>query len=119
MEANMTAHRPKQGLKGITFQRDNARRHIAKVAIAKISELGMNQMSHLSYSPEIDSCDFFLFEYFKHKLQVCSYDYADELFSPITDLMENLEKSFLHRVFDEWISRFHLVVESVGEYIQT
>jgi hypothetical protein len=32
--------------------------------------------------------------------------------------MENLEKSLLHRVFDEEISRFYLVVESGEEYIQ-
>jgi hypothetical protein len=42
MEANVITHRPKQGLKGITFPLDNASSHIAKVTIAKISELGMN-----------------------------------------------------------------------------
>jgi hypothetical protein len=31
-------------------------------------------------------------------------------------LMENLEKSFLHCVFDGWISCLHLVVESGGEW---
>jgi hypothetical protein len=55
----------------------------------------------------------------KDKLQGCSYDSADELFSAIMDLMENLEKSLLHRVFEEWISRLHFVLESGGEYIQT
>jgi hypothetical protein len=72
----------------------------------------MNQMHHPPYSPDITSSDFFLFWDLKHKLQACSYHSADELFSAITDLMENLEKSFLHGVFDEWISHLHLVVES-------
>jgi hypothetical protein len=31
-------------------------------------------------------------------------------------LMENLETWLLHRVFDEWISRLDLVVESGGEW---
>jgi hypothetical protein len=33
--------------------------------------------------------------------------------------MEKLEKSLLHCVVDEWISRIHLVAESGGEDIQT
>jgi hypothetical protein len=101
MEANMKQHCSKQGLKGITFHWDNTPSHTAKVTIAKITELGMNQMLHppfppfppySPYSPDIASCDFFLFGDWKHKFQGCSYDSADELFSAITDLMENFEK---------------------------
>jgi histone-lysine N-methyltransferase SETMAR len=69
MEANVNTHRPKQGLKGITFLLDNAPSHIAKVTIAKISELGMNQMPHSPYSLDIVPSDFFLFEHSKPKLQ--------------------------------------------------
>jgi hypothetical protein len=119
METNVKTHRPKQGLKCITFHSDNAPNRTSKVMIAKISELGMNQMPHPPYSPDIVPSDFFLFTYLKHKLQRCLYHSADELFSAITDLMETLEKSFLHRVFDEWISPLHLVLESGGEYVQT
>jgi hypothetical protein len=54
----------------------------------------------------------------KDKLQGCSYDSALELFSAITDLTENLEKSLLHRIFDEYISLLHHVVESGAEHIQ-
>jgi hypothetical protein len=42
MEANVKTHRPKQGLKGITFYWDNAPSHTAKMTIVKISELRMN-----------------------------------------------------------------------------
>jgi ribonuclease I len=76
----------------------------------------MNQMPYPPYSPDIAPSGFFLFGHSKHKLQGCSDDSADEFFSAITDLMENLEKSLLHRVLDEWISCQHLVVESGGEY---
>jgi hypothetical protein len=72
-------------------------------------------MPHSPYSPDRAPSDFFLFSYLKYKLQECSYDSAGNLFSAMPDLMENLKKSFLHRVFDEWISRFHLVVEHGGE----
>jgi hypothetical protein len=80
---------------GITFHWDNTPSHTAKVTIAKITELGMNQMLHPPFppcSPDIASCDFFLFGNWKHEFQGCFYDSADELFSAITDLMENLEK---------------------------
>jgi hypothetical protein len=58
-------------------------------------------------------------EHLKQKIQGCFHDSADECFSAITDVMEYLEKPFLHSVFDEWISHLHLVVESGGDYIQT
>jgi histone-lysine N-methyltransferase SETMAR len=119
IEANVKTHRPKQGLKRIIFHWDHVASHRAKVTIAKISELGMNQMPHPPYSPDIAPSGFFLFGHLKHKLQGCSYESADELFTVITDLMENLEKSLLHRVFSEWISPLHLVVETGGEFIQT
>jgi hypothetical protein len=73
-------------------------------------------MPHPLYSPDIAPSDFFLFGYLKDKLQGCSYDSADELFSAITDLMETLEKSLLRCVFDKWILRLHLIVESGGEW---
>jgi hypothetical protein len=59
METNMKTHRPKQGLKNITFHWHNAPSRTAKVTIVKISELEMNQMLHSQYSPDIAPSDFF------------------------------------------------------------
>jgi hypothetical protein len=78
----------------------------------------MNQMPYPRYSPEIAPSDFFLFDHLKHKLQGCSDDSTNELFSTITNLTKSFEKSLLHRVFDEWISCLHLFVESDAEYIK-
>jgi hypothetical protein len=50
MEANAKTHRPNSGLKGITFYRDDAPSHAAKVTLTKISELGMSQTPYLPYS---------------------------------------------------------------------
>jgi transposase len=118
MEANVKTDPRKQGLKYITFHWDNAPIHTTRMTVAKIRELGMSQVHDPSYSPDIAPSDYFLFAYLKQRLQGSSYDSSDELFSAITNLMENLEKLLLRRVVDEWISRFHLVVQSGGEYIQ-
>jgi hypothetical protein len=72
-------------------------------------------MSHPLFSPDIALSDLFFFGHLKHKLQGCSYDSANDLFSAITDLIKNLEKSLFHCIFDEWISCLHLVVESCEE----
>jgi hypothetical protein len=118
LEASVKTHRINEGLKGITFHWDNAPNPTAKMIIATISKLEMNQMPHPTYSPDIAPSDFFLFGYLKDKLHRCSYDSALALFSAITDLTENLQKSLLHGIFDEWISPLHHVVESGREYIQ-
>jgi hypothetical protein len=41
-----------------------------------------------------------------------------EAFPAIEDLMADLGTPHLHRIFEEWISCLHLVVESGAEYIQ-
>jgi hypothetical protein len=119
MEANIKTHRLKQGLKRINVHWNYTPSHTTKVTVAKVNELGMNLMPHSPYSPNIAPSDFFVFGYLKHKLQRCPYDSADEIVSAIRDLMENLEKSLLHRAFDERISSFHLIVEIDGEDLQT
>jgi hypothetical protein len=78
----------------------------------------MNPMPYPQSSPDIAPREFFLFGYRKEKLRGGCYDIAMNVFTAIADLMENLEKSLLHRAFNEWISRLHHVVESAGEYIQ-
>jgi hypothetical protein len=88
------------------------------VRIAKISKFGMNQMPYPPFSPDIAPSEFFLFGCPKEKLRGCCHDTAMNVFTAIADLMESLEKSLLHRAFNEWISRLHLVVESSGEYMQ-
>jgi hypothetical protein len=98
----------------ITFRLNDAPSHIAKVTVAKISELRMNQKPGPPYSLDIAPSYLFIFGHSKHKLQRCSYNSTDELFSGIRDLMGNLENSLLHRVFDEWISHLHLIVEGGG-----
>jgi hypothetical protein len=85
------------------------------MTIAKISELRMNQMPDPPYSPDNAPSDFFLFRDLTNKPQGCSHDSSLELFSAITDVTGNLEKSFLRRVFDDWIACLHFVVETGGE----
>jgi hypothetical protein len=60
MEANMKTHRRKQCLKDITLHWDDAPSHRAQLTMAKISELGMNQMPYPPYSQTLS--------------QGCSYD---------------------------------------------
>jgi transposase len=126
MEINVKTYRPNQGLKDITFHWDNASSHTPKLTIAKISELGMNQMPRPPCSPDNARSDFFLFGRLKHKLQGSSYGRADEFFSAVTNLIGNLEKSLLPRVFDELIScldpvrctEINLVINFPGAVVQ-
>jgi hypothetical protein len=47
---------------------DNASMHNAKLMTERILSEGLGRMSHLPYSPNLASCDFFLCEYVKEKL---------------------------------------------------
>ena len=60
--------RPKCGAKGIRLLHDNARPHKTKLVKEKINDVGMIELEHPPYSPDLSPCDFWLFDGLKKHL---------------------------------------------------
>ena len=110
--------RPKIGLKGIHIHIDNAKAHNSKMTMNEISKYQMIRLPHPAYSPDIAPCDFWFFGKLKEYLKGMNFESDDELLNAIITFSNQISKSEISSVFEEWIRRLHLVIESGGEYVQ-
>ena len=62
--------RPRTGTRGLKILHDNARPHKSLAVRQKIQDMGMHEVPHPPYSPDIAPCDFWLFR----KLKTASLD---------------------------------------------
>ena len=68
VEEHYSSRRPSRGAKGIRLLHDNARPHKAKVVSDMIASIGMIELPHPPYSPDLSPCNFWLFSYVKKQL---------------------------------------------------
>ena len=59
VEHHLTRRRPKAGAKGIRLLHDNARPHKTMQVQEKITSMGMIELEHPPYSPDLAPCDFY------------------------------------------------------------
>lgn len=109
--------RPKKGAKGIFLHFDNSPIHKSQKSKQKPDELGFTLLPHPAYSPDIAPSDFWLFEFIDRSRIALEAVDDNHLISQVQDVLEKIDKTVLGVVFNEWIRRLHMVIESGGEYI--
>ncbi|KAI6648146.1 Transposase [Oopsacas minuta] len=62
VEKHYLKRRPKTGTRGLKILHDNARPHKSLAVRQKIKDMGMHEVPHPPYSPDIAPCDFWLLE---------------------------------------------------------
>ena len=68
VEKSYLKRRPKTGTRGLKILHDNARPHKTLAVKQKIKDMGMHEVLHPPYSPDIAPCDFWLFRKLKDHL---------------------------------------------------
>ena len=61
--------------------------------------------------------DFFLFGYVKLKLEGQSFTSRDELFSEVTQILNEIQPDVLKSAFLNWKERLQTIINNGGEYI--
>lgn len=97
---------------------DNSKAHNSKKTMSEITKYQMIRLPNPAYSPDIAPCDFWFFGKLKEYLNGMHFESDDELLNDIISFSYQISKSEISSVFEEWIQRLHLVIESGGEYIQ-
>jgi hypothetical protein len=97
---------------------DNAPIHNSKVVTDKLDEQNLKRMPHPAYSPDLSSCDFFLFGYLKDKLIDRQYTTPEELFSEVTTIISEIPSDLISRVFATWQERLQKRRDMRGNYIE-
>jgi len=116
MEAAVSLHRPSMKLHGMHLHWDNARPHMAAITQTAVLAHWLRLLPHPPYSPDIAPSDFFLFGYLKHRLSGQNFESSERLVLAIQELISEIPRSMLMRVFEEWKIRLERVVAIGGDY---
>lgn len=95
---------------------DNASSHKSSETYQTVSELGLIELPHPPYSPDIAPSDFFLFGYLKRKLRDWAINSFEDLVFAISTEMIRISKEVLENVFNNWLKRLEKVITENGEY---
>ena len=110
--------RPRTGARGLKILHDNARPHKSLAVRQKIQDMGMHEVPHPPYSPNIAPCDFWLFRKLKDNLSGREFEDRLSLARAIFRYLEDIPKDEYRKTFENWIKRLKSVVEYKGEYFE-
>ena len=70
---------------GVVLHHDNARPHVSRVTYAKLVKFKYEQRDYPSYSPDMSSCDFYVFGPLKKHLKEQRFNSDDEFKDAVKD----------------------------------
>ena len=117
-EKSYITRRPKSGSRRLKILHDNARPHKTLAVRQKIKAIGMEEVLHPSYSPDIAPCDFWLFKKLKDNQSGREFEDHVSIGQAIFHCLEEIPKDELRKKFENWIKRLKSVVECKGDYFE-
>ncbi|KAI6656185.1 Transposase [Oopsacas minuta] len=118
VEKHYLKRRPKTGTRGLKILHDDARPHKSLAVRQKIKDMGMHEVPHPPYSPDIAPCDFWLFRKLKDNVSGCEFEDRLSLSWAIYRCLEVIPKDEYRKTFENWIRRLNLVVAYKGDYFE-
>jgi len=82
---------------------DNARPHIAAVALAALTEIGGTALKYSPYSLDLALCDFWAFPTLKRQLRGKKFSSDDEARNATATVLKGMSQNNLFHVFESFI----------------
>ena len=83
------------------FHQDNAPVHNSILVTDYLTKMGIKTVPHFSYSPDLASCDFWLFP----KLSGCRYETIEEMKAAVTKVIDTLTQEDFYGAFQKLLER--------------
>ena len=99
------------------FQQDNAPVHNSILVTDYLTKMGIKTVSQPPYSPDLASCDFWLFPKLKEKLRGCSYETIEEMQEAVTKVIDTLTQEDFHGAFEKLLERYKCIAAG-GDYFE-
>ena len=99
-----------------TLHFDNALPHTSNASTKFLVDNGFKRAPQPPYSPDLAPSDFFLFGFLKNQLEGEKFDDFEQLHEKINEILTEISKETLAKVFDEWIERCQWVINNKGNY---
>ena len=109
--------RPKTGLKHLRLLHDNAPAHKAHLVTEFLESEKVTVLPHPPFSPDLPTCDYFLFPKLKYHLSGKRYNSRNALGSAVYYLMGFPIEEY-ENCFQKWIDRLKRCIQVDGEYFE-
>ena len=76
--------------------------------------MGIKTVPHPSYSPDLASCDFWLFP----KLRGCRYETIEKMKEAVTKVIDMLTQEDFHGAFQKLLERYSKCIAAGGDYFE-
>ena len=110
--------RPTAGVRRMFLLHDNAAPHKAHCVKQFLADIGVQEINHPPYSPDLSPPDFFLFPKIKRQLAGRRFDTLNELYEGVWDAMTSIPKSDYSNAFKDWIHRCEQCIFCGGDYFE-
>ena len=79
-----------------------------------LTKMGIKTIPHTPYSPDLASCDFWLFP----KLTGCRYETIEEMKEAVTKVIDTLTQEDFHGAFQKLLERYNKWIAAGGDYFE-
>ena len=96
------------------LHQDNAAVHNSIIVTDYLTKMGIKTIPHPPYSPDLASCDFWLFP----KLRDCCYETIEEMKEAVTKITDILTQDDFHGVFQNLSEKDNKCIAAGGDYFE-
>jgi hypothetical protein len=75
-------------------------------------------LHHAPYSPDLASCDFFLFRKLKHSLEETHFQSIEDIQRKTKNLLKGFTQNYFPKCFHAWKERMKHCIEAQGNYFE-
>ena len=102
--------------RGPILLHDNARPHVARMTLQKLTDLGYETLPHPPYSPDLSPTDYHLFKHLAAFLSNKTFRSNAEVESFFKDFLASKPKDFYQRGINDLVDRWQRCMAVQGSY---
>ena len=110
--------RPSKWWSEVHLLHDNASSHKCEVVKSFLASEKVKVLNHRPYSPDLSSCDFFLYPRLKKMLSGKKYTSKSSVGSAIYQCLQQIPKEVYLSAFRDWVKRLQKCVSAKGNTLK-
>ena len=83
-----------------------------------MEDMGLIELEHPPYSPDLSPCDFWLFDILKKSLAGRHFDNNVQVGTAIYKCLQDIPKDEYRKTFYKWLERLQLCIDNKGDYFE-
>ncbi|KAF2367367.1 Transposase type 1 [Trinorchestia longiramus] len=117
MHARLSEKRPALvNRRGPILLHDNARPHVARMTVQKLTELGYETLPHPPYSPDLSPTDYHLFKHLSTFLDGKTFRFKQEVETTFKDFVASQPLTFYPQGINNLVVRWQRCIVAQGSY---